>query len=138
MYIRDLTPLDRGRLAALREQFCLDTVTPVVAVGWLGTWRPHAKGSTSPVFQERLIGFCATPSLLHRGSFGCRQGTCKLRWRSECGAGEVIVAGRAQIFLAPSLIGHYVSQHAYRPPGSFIEAVLEAAGPLRGPEHRAV
>jgi hypothetical protein len=48
------------------------------------------------------------------------------------------VAGRAQIFLAPSLIGHDVSQHASRPPDAFIEAVLEAAGPLRGPEHRAV
>lgn len=137
MYIRDLTPLDRDALLMVRDVFNLDSRAPIVYVGWLGTWRPYKKGMTAPAFRQRLVKFCASPSRFHRGFFRCRQGVCKLRLRSEFGAGELIVIGSAQIFLAPSLIGHYVTHHSYLPPVQFIEAVLGSDGPVRSRGHGA-
>lgn len=129
MYRRDLTPV--GRDDRLRDAFALEPATPILHVGWLGTWRPHPRGATPAAFLERLSQLCAAPSLRYRGIFWCRQGLCTLRRQSACGAGEIVVVGKAHVFLAPSLVAHYVQHHDYRPPEAFIDAVLSASGPRR-------
>lgn len=130
MYIADLTPLSRAD--PRRSMGWIDPAVPFVHVGWLGTWRPHQKGATTSEFRERLARFCASPTILHRGMFSCRQGICKLRPKSEYGYGEIVVVGDGVVFLAPSLIAHYVERHDYLPPAEFVEAVLRSAGPLCG------
>lgn len=41
----------------------------------------------------------------------------------ETGNGEIHVAGTDCVYVAPALVGHYVTNHGYRPPEAFIEAV---------------
>jgi hypothetical protein len=46
------------------------------------------------------------------------------------GSAEIIVPGRdGKVYRAPTLIGHYVGRHRYRPPREFVEAVLALDSP---------
>ncbi|MGW1230276.1 DUF7919 family protein [Streptomyces sp. NPDC002530] len=52
------------------------------------------------------------------------------------GSGEIRVPhGTGEVFAAPTLIAHFVDHHNYRPPASFIKAVLAyPEGWLAGPD----
>lgn len=116
-----------------------------LAVGWLRHNVPFPVGQTPTLFRARLLDFCLpehtiqTHSLAEMCGLGCgrvpfftfNQQTIQL------GLAEIRVIGDDDIFAAPTLIYHYVTEHKYRPPDAFIQAVLN--GPTPGsPEHRAL
>jgi hypothetical protein len=91
-----------------------------VAVGWLDPDRLFATGPTSPEFRRKLRRLCEFPVRKMRGFHECKICTTG----AIRGNGEIHVSGRAgEIFVAPSMISHYVDVHNYRPPESFVVAV---------------
>ena len=50
------------------------------------------------------------------------------------GATNIWVPAGDRIFVAPSLILHYIDAHGYRPPDAFIDAVRQCP-PQRSPEY---
>lgn len=115
---------------------------PTLCIGWLARKHPYNEGDVPLAFMERLWIFCCN-SVFHtlgyhkcpfcRGSsYGAiaRRGGKELR----LGSGEIRVIGKSAVYAAPDLVYHYVEKHYYRPPGEFVQAVLE--GPLPGsPEY---
>ena len=107
----------------------------VLAVGWLGFFT-FRLGATPQRFQELLAELCSRPPAATQscGLHPCRLGCCLWNWmlgRWRCGgSAEIIVPGRdGKVYRAPTLIGHYVRSHRYRPPREFVEAVLALDSP---------
>lgn len=44
------------------------------------------------------------------------------------GAANLFIPASAQVYVAPSMILHYISRHRYRPPDAFCDAVLRCLG----------
>lgn len=129
MRIADLTPFTYG--------------TPVVegelCIGWLDGEQIDSTGLIQPkrvrrLFIDRLIfaaaylqsgheywmgihqcSFCDGPTTPLRTDFGALWGNGEFRVRSATGT----------VFVAPTLVAHYVDAHGYRPPEEFINAVLQ-------------
>jgi hypothetical protein len=115
----------------------------LVAVGWLDATRDYSRG---PVREEvfaaltRLLVDPWQPAVLsgHAECSFCRfsKGPSQLRYDGKIvilGANNVFVpAGKAGLFVAPSMIIHYIDAHQYSPPDAFQEAVL------RCPEMKSV
>jgi len=114
-------------------------------VGWLGQDHQYEKGQTPDEFKNRLFSYCLDQNvvLLARGFHECE--FCNFspqEWFERCndrygpgrhwmsiGVGEIRIPAPNWVFAAPMLINHYVIDHSYRPPESFIEAVLAAPDP---------
>lgn len=116
-------------------------MTPL-GVGFL-TGAQFPTGPVSDRFVERLAALCqpAYRVCTIAGRLPCavdRQ-PATMVWADEevpLGGGEIRVLGDEDIFAAPDLIYHYVTEHGYQPPAVFIKAVEQ--GPAAGsPEHRA-
>ena len=45
------------------------------------------------------------------------------------GSGDILVFGPEEIYIAPDLIYHYISDHDYSPPDEFVQAVLSSPLP---------
>jgi hypothetical protein len=136
MYYADLTPYEyfmktRGPIT--------DNAPQPLNVGWLEAGHPFTKGDVSNVFMARLWAFCCAPVNLTRGFHECqfcsdesfayltvRQGDEKI----GMGHAEIWVFGDDdKVYVAPTLIYHYITHHNYLPPEPFIRAVLEAPLP---------
>lgn len=116
-----------------------------LAVGWLQRNRSFSQGGVPEGFLERLLAFCFEQNTVC-ATAGARR--CPLCGESvepitgdektaQFGQAEIRVLGEVDIFAAPTLIYHYVTEHGYRPPDIFIDAVMN--GPQPGsPEHRAL
>ncbi|MFJ2191902.1 hypothetical protein ACIOJE_28865 [Kitasatospora sp. NPDC087861] len=107
-------------------------------VGWLSGDQPWASGVVPTGFIEALEAVLAVQAVnemlgLHEcelcppsdkqppESYEPRPG----HQRSSVGTGEIRIPDRhGRAFAAPTLIGHYVIDHGYKPPKPFIEAVL--------------
>jgi hypothetical protein len=109
MYRADLSPIDeRGLPPNCR------------AVGWLSHGFPFPTGPTSEVFRQRLQDLCWLPIRLMRGFHECEFCSGK----SATGNGEIEVSGPSgEVYIAPTMVSHYVESHEYLPPDAFIEAV---------------
>ena len=122
-----------------------------LAVGWLTAAQPFPTGPVPPEFAAKLRSFCAAEWVVPPPRAARRDGRCPLDKNcprssltlSDSGAtihldnAEIRVIGDEDIFAAPTLIYHYVTVHQYRPPDTFIAAVMR--GPAAGsPEHRAL
>src|SRR5262249_38297781 len=95
----------------------------VLNIGWLDEGHPFPVGQPTQAFRDALADLCKHPILLHRGSHACW--FCRGRLQKEAGNGQVrVLGGRDVWYSAPILVHHYVTQHEYRPPAEFIEAVL--------------
>lgn len=116
-----------------------------LAVGWLQRNRPYDQGPVPDGFLEQLLTFCFEKNTVC-ATAGARR--CPLCSESvepitrdgetaHFGRAEIRVFGEVDIFAAPTLIYHYVAEHGYRPPGVFIDAVMESPPP-GSPEHRAL
>lgn len=138
MYLSDLS-LHPYKYSPLEEGIV------VLSVGWLDNSHEYEQGEVSSVFLERLWRFC--PELLigkmgyHRCPFCVHPAyPIRVRWGAEeipLGSAETRIFGSGnKVYASPNLIYHYVSQHHYRPPAEFIQAVLSC--PLPGsPEYDA-
>ncbi len=109
-------------------------------VGWLDAIHPFPKGETTTIFQERLFEFCLHPVFKTRGVHVCELcgffGMAK-RGNKEAwlGSAEIRVIGKeGRVYVAPTLVYHYVVDHGYCPPEEFLQAVLESPLP-NSPEY---
>lgn len=110
-----------------------DEARPTKAIGWLGRSVSFAKGQTPDALVGRLRQAARTPNNLTRGWQPCpfcgfgrdgppyeqdQMGTVYL------GNGEIHVDAGDVVYVAPTLIIHYVDRHRYLSPADFIDAVL--------------
>lgn len=116
-------------------------------VGWLGTDEPFRTGVVPPELVAKLArlikdernvmrgwhdcGVCGaeSPVLIRFGDDGQPFETTEVvpRWDLALGHAEVHVPGpNGVIFVAPTLVLHYILSHSYLPPTEFLDA-LEAS-----------
>lgn len=124
-YYPDLTPCDYfGRWQEI-----------LLAVGWHEPSYPFATGSVSKRFFEALVRLLSNPwqpvalAGFHRCSY-CRftGGSAELRFDElaiRVGANNLFIPADKGVYVAPSLIAHYIDAHDYCPPLVFQEAVLD-------------
>lgn len=94
----------------------------VLNVGWLGKGNTFCVGPTPVAFREALRELCQRPINKHRGYHVCE--FCKLADPRK-GNGQIRVMDQlGRVFVAPTMILHYVEAHQYLPPEVFIAAVL--------------
>lgn len=106
----------------------------LLAVGWLDSRHKHAHGSVSESFVARLAALLVIPwepchfmgwhdCELCRSSFGPLQISVK-NMRVNIGITNLFVPGDDKVFVAPSMILHYIDAHEYYPPEVFQNAVM--------------
>lgn len=105
-------------------------------VGWLDSRFFYPTGEVPAGFLDKLFLLCLEPEAETRGNHVCD--LCKspgifemLKVQKngvDCwlGNGEIRIGTSEVVYVAPTLIYHYVSEHSYLPPAKFIEAVLES------------
>ena len=94
-------------------------------VGWLGGGSEFPVGETSEEFRKALAILCDDPIMSHRGFHKCE--FCQSGSR-ETGNGQIRVRDHeGRWYAAPTMVGHYVSAHGYRPPEEFVNAVMDPA-----------
>ena len=97
-----------------------------LAVGWLDERYEYATGPTASCFRQKLHRLCTYPVDLTRGFHICPFCVAD----AARGNGQIHVKGLGnKVYLAPTLISHYVQAHNYRPPDEFITAVETASEP---------
>ncbi|MCB0121227.1 MAG: hypothetical protein KDE58_03225 [Caldilineaceae bacterium] len=106
-----------------------------VNVGWLSNQRTYSEGETSPDFCARLLLLCkglVNPTRGWHNCEFCESSPFDPRFGNPLkpfGSAEIRVFYQDKVYAAPNLIYHYVTQHNYKPPEEFIEAVLNAPLP---------
>lgn len=100
-------------------------------VGWLERGRPFPSGAVSPAAAMRLLDLVElAPTNATRGLHFCdRCDGAAFGSSHPRGHAEIRVVGAdGTRYAAPTLIHHYVTVHAYRPPPEFIDALMRVAG----------
>lgn len=111
-----------------------DSDAPMVNIGWLGTGADFEHGEVDDAIIEKLIWLADDPLNRMRGWHDCELCTeeSPIEIHREgarggailLGNGEIHVAGeRGFVYVAPTLVIHYVLKHRYLPPSEFLEAV---------------
>ena len=133
MYAKDLA----------RYSYLLSRATAnMLSIGWLDGGQAFSVGEVPKAFENALLLLCERPINLMRGFHRCpfcnEQGDAMLfvlkanGERLHLGNGEIHVPGKGNLlFVAPTLIYHYVTSHNYRPPEEFISAVLLSTAPQK-------
>ena len=129
-YFEDLSPW----------QFAGVTHDALKAVGWLDAGKRYSKGAVTSQFFEALLQLLVQPwqPVVAAGRHGCSLcrfsgGPGQITFGGATvtiGASNVYVPGDGVIYVAPSLVVHYVDAHEYQPPIEFMEAVLRCP-PMR-------
>lgn len=108
----------------------------LLAVGWLENGHAYPRGAVDEKFFAALFRLCVKPwwppvatAGFHRCSL-CRftGGPGGMSYQGagvSFGTGNVIVPGEERVFVAPTMILHYIDAHEYVPPKEFQEAVLK-------------
>lgn len=106
----------------------------LLAVGWLDRRHSFPRSRIGSPAYALLAEAVSNPwePLSSRGYHVCNlclipRGPRRQRWGGRTialGATNVWVAGQGHVFVAPSLILHYVKRHRYRPPSEFLSALL--------------
>jgi hypothetical protein len=104
---------------------------PVLAVGWLEWPQPFTRGPADPNFRLRLQAIVERPFVKYWGEYYCT--LCKAEGKpgpeSVTSQAVLLVPGRHCVYETPSWIGHYISDHFYRPPDEFCDAVMSVPKP---------
>jgi DNA gyrase B/Histidine kinase-, DNA gyrase B-, and HSP90-like ATPase len=109
----------------------------LLAVGWLENGKPFPQGESDPAFLAALETQAKQPWApvefigVHPCEF-CPEG------RRPMGRHNLFIPGDGVVFAAPALIGHYIREHAYRPPSAFVKAVLSCPPPGSTAFHAAI
>jgi hypothetical protein len=129
MYLPDLKPL----------QFPpFDQFPNMVAVGWLEPSHEFPTGDVALEFVQKLAALLVNPwePAFAMGKHPC--GFCRftggpsilqigeLKWRKDVhiGAANLWLPADGYLFVAPSMILHYIDAHGYQPPAEFQAAVM--------------
>jgi hypothetical protein len=113
---------------------------PVKSVGYLSREHDYPKGDVSDAVFDRMASLVLLHLLNTLGYHDCDLGFCasnrrqpELYWRgmriSRSSSSNILVPDKTVIYMAPQLILHYIKEHRYRPPGCFLEAVLNCPEP---------
>jgi hypothetical protein len=125
-----------------------------LSVGWLSVHHPFETGDFPTELLDRLATVARTPVNLLRGLHDCDICSPALRIGSlwiteglrgnrvrvaghdiEVGNGEIQLMGEGDtVYVAPTMIFHYIVDHRYLPPEEFIEAVRVGRVPDFPPE----
>ena len=131
-YFADLVPCDSGSV--------ITDDCRILAIGWLDSKHPYARGTVEIEFFRKLIRLIAHPLPTSATNLGfhvcelCRftgggdsvfEGA-KISSRSKR---TIYVPGNQALYCAPELIAHYVDSHEYKPPEEFVSAVLSCPDP---------
>ncbi len=123
-YYKDLEPCDYfGPLERLK------------AVGWLDQEHPYSTGPVSRQFFRRLAGLLVEPwqPFALAGVENCclcrfTGGPAEIHFEGtdvSVGSSCIFVPTEDTVYVAPSMVIHYVDAHNYCPPGEFQEAVAK-------------
>lgn len=110
---------------------------PLINVGWLSAEHPYPTGVVPEELVAKLGRLCRNGVRrtrgLHRCEFCARPEGVALRppisarddeGQFIVGGAEIRVVGPAGVtFAAPDMIIHYVTEHGYRPPDEFLDAL---------------
>jgi hypothetical protein len=106
-------------------------------VGWLGSGIDFQTKTAEPEFLERLWQHCFISISQTRGLYQCHLCDANRSNVAESG-GKQLLLGSAEIrvfsrqgdiYAAPNLVYHYVSEHGYSPPAEFEQAVRLGLSP---------
>jgi len=108
---------------------------PLRAVGWLDAEHSFETGSVSAGDFERLCELLVSPwqPFTAAGTHECElcahtRGPSVLRFADHevrLGVSNLFLPAGDVLYVAPSLIVHYIDAHHYRPPDAFLAAVRE-------------
>ncbi|HEY3391711.1 MAG TPA: hypothetical protein VGK58_03315 [Lacipirellulaceae bacterium] len=118
MYFPDLTPYQYSPIQAQPQ-------ANRVNIGWLDKAHPFATSEPSGELVRALHKLVHHPVRISAPLHLCE--LCG----NAAGTGEIEVNAQDVIYVAPTLIAHYVEQHHYRPPAEFEVAALTQAKALR-------
>ncbi|RKH13038.1 hypothetical protein D7V97_06655 [Corallococcus sp. CA053C] len=114
----------------------------LLAVGWLDSGHAFTKGAVGEEFFAALIRLCVQPwaPAVFAGRHPCplcrfTGGPGSVTYQGmtvSIGEANVFVPGLARVYVAPTMIAHYIDAHEYAPPMVFQDAVL------RCPEMRSM
>ena len=117
----------------------------VLAIGWLGETNAPAASVPSEFF-ERLVSLLVNPwqPFIAAGFHAC--GWCRFSGgpaqlqafgkRVQMGRDNLFVPAGDRVYVAPSLMAHYIDAHGYAPPEQFQAAVM-ACPPMGSAEYLA-
>lgn len=95
----------------------------VRSVGWLEARHPYQRGAVPDDFMARLKHHVATA--YQPGVFlGFHECSLCPGGRGKAERENLLIPTKSLLYVAPSLIVHYIEDHGYRPPQEFIEAVM--------------
>jgi hypothetical protein len=114
MYFADLTPYQYSASQTLPEG-------NRVNIGWLDPAHPISPSEPPNELIWALHKLVQHPVRIIPGLHVCE--FCG----DAAGTGEIEVVARDVIYVAPTLIAHYVFEHGYRPPVEFEVAALQQA-----------
>ena len=111
-----------------------------MSVGYLARGHDYPEGETSEAVFDRLASLVMLQLVDWMGYHHCDLGVCgsnqpqpDFYWRGmkipRCCNTDILVPGKAVVYMAPSLILHYIRTHRYLPPTCFLEAVLDCPEP---------
>jgi hypothetical protein len=133
-YYEDLSPCD----------YVARFESPLLAVGWLDRQHPFPTGTVTRDFFESLARLAANPwqPAVAMGRHACEfcaftGGPAEARMGDlvvKLGVSNVFVPGDAVVYVAPSLVLHYVDAHDYSPPEPF-QGAVRACPPMRSVEY---
>jgi hypothetical protein len=96
----------------------------VRAIGWLSSAHSFTTGEIPAAFvaalEAQLSGVYWAGNVVALGFFSCE--LCP-RAKQVIGKDELFIPSAAALYVAPRLVGHYVTAHAYLPPAEFVGAV---------------
>lgn len=113
----------------------IDHEDKLIAVGWLDPHFEHALGDVDPDVVANLCELLVSPwePCISPGWHDCQY--CRFttgprqfeynRTAITLGMSNVFVPGENCVYVAPSLILHYIDAHGYSPPEPFCQAVME-------------
>lgn len=107
-------------------------------VGWLDLSHEFDVAMPSEALLNGLWKYCKISVAQTRGIHECEFCSNKDVFVAErngerllLGSSEIrVFGGSDKIYAAPTLTYHYVERHHYRPPDEFIDAMIQAPGPL--------
>jgi hypothetical protein len=113
-------------------------------VGYLARKHSFTKGTTSAAFFDCLVALVEHPFGVFAGYHTCDIGWCglslglhqpqsTLRHKGRIlglGDTDILVPGDEVVYLAPSLVLHYIRRHHYVPSPLFVKALLTCPEPL--------
>jgi hypothetical protein len=131
MHYHDLTPY--AYLSRASEPLT-DAAPRPLNVGWLEHGYPFNRAEPSADLVDRLWALCRTPVNATRGFHECEFCSDSTRAYMTVRRGdETIGLGHAEIwvfdgagtvYVAPTLVYHYITAHGYAPPPLFVAALL--------------